>query len=178
MCPHVHIDGIYKLRKSIMYELGQVLKIQYTGFKHYGIYVGNNTVIHNSKKFLRIEEIDLNSFADNRKIQLSSIEAENPKLAVQTARKYLGVPYNLFSENCEHFVRTACGLMKESTQVQKYLISAIGVGALLKSDNSVVQAAGGAAAVAAMLTPTEQSPVKNVAIAVCLAAGIAFLAAK
>ncbi|MCZ4308496.1 MULTISPECIES: lecithin retinol acyltransferase family protein [Vibrio] len=161
-----------------MYELGQVLKIQYTGFKHYGIYVGNDTVIHNSKTFHRVEEIELTSFADNKSIQISSIKPDNPTLAVQTARKYLGIPYNLFSENCEHFVRTSCGLEKESTQVQKYLISAIGVGALLKSDNSVVQAAGGAAALASMLTPTEQSPVKNVAIATCLAAGIAFLASK
>ncbi|ELT6289791.1 lecithin retinol acyltransferase family protein [Vibrio cholerae] len=161
-----------------MYELGQVLKIQYTGFKHYGIYVGNNMVIHNSKKYHRVEETDLTSFADNRNIEKSSIKAENPALAVQTARKYLGIPYSLFSENCEHFVRTACGLVKESTQVQKYLISAVGIGALLKSDNTVVQAAGGAAAVAAMLTPTEQSPVKNVVVAACLAAGIAFLASK
>lgn len=161
-----------------MYELGQVLKIQYTGFNHYGIYVGNNTVIHNSKKYHRVEEIDLTSFADNRIIEKSSIKAENPDLAVQTARKYLGIPYRLFSENCEHFVRTACGLVKESTQLQKYLISAVGIGVLLKSDNTVVQAAGGAAAVAALLTPTEQSPVQNVAVASCLAAGIAFLASK
>ncbi|SEF93354.1 lecithin retinol acyltransferase family protein [Vibrio hangzhouensis] len=161
-----------------MYELGQVLKIQYRGFKHYGIYVGNNTVIHNSKKYQRVEEIDLTSFADNKNIEVSSIKAENPTLAVQTARKYLGVPYSLFSENCEHFVRAACGLVKESTQVQKYLISAIGIGVLLKSDNTVVKAAGGVAALASMLTPTEKSPVKNVAVAACLAAGIAFLAAK
>lgn len=161
-----------------MYQQGQVLKIQYTGFKHYGIYVGNNMVIHNSKKIHSVEEIALEAFSDNRNVQLSSIKAENPELAIQTARKYLGLPYNLFAENCEHFVRTSCGLVKESTQIQKYLISAIGVGALLKSDNAVVQSAGGAAALAAMLTPTEQSPVKNVAIATCLAAGIAFLARK
>ena len=161
-----------------MYQQGQVLKIQYTGFKHYGIYVGNNMVIHNSKKIHSVEEIALEAFSDNRNVQLSSIKTENPELAIQTARKYLGLPYNLFAENCEHFVRTSCGLVKESTQVQKYLISAIGVGALLKSDNAVVQSAGGAAALAAMLTPTEQSPVKNVAIATCLAAGIAFLASK
>ncbi|TOI84910.1 lecithin retinol acyltransferase family protein [Vibrio parahaemolyticus] len=154
------------------------MKIQYTGFKHYGLYIGNNTVIHNSKKYQCVEEIDLNLFADNRKIEVSSIKSENPALAVQRAKKYLGVPYSLFSENCEHFVRTACGLVKESTQVQKYLISAVGVGALLKSDNNVVKAAGGAAALASMLTPTEQSPVKNVAVATCLAAGIAFLASK
>ena len=72
-------------------------------------------------------------------------------------------------------MRTACGLMKESTQVQKYLIAAVGTGALLNSDNRVVQAAGGAAALAALLTPSEQSPVKNAAVLSCLAAGLAFM---
>ncbi|WP_375749615.1 lecithin retinol acyltransferase family protein [Vibrio sp. HN007] len=161
-----------------MYYSGQVLKIQYTGFKHYGIYVGNNTVIHNSKKYRRVEEIDLNSFADNRRIEFSSIKADNPALAVQTARKFLGVPYSLFSENCEHFVRTSCGLVKESTQVQKYLISAIAVAVLLKADNPVVKATAGAAALTSILTPTEQSPLKKVAVAACFAAGIAFLVTK
>jgi len=161
-----------------MYQIGQVLKIQYTGYKHYGIFAGNNMVIHNSKKFRCVEEIDIESFADNRKIELSSIKSENPILAVQTAKKYIGIPYNLFAENCEHFVRTSCGLVKESTQIQKYLISAIGVGALISSDNTVVKSVGGVAALAAMLTPSEQSPVKNVAIASCLALGVAFLASK
>lgn len=161
-----------------MYQPGQVLKIQYTGFKHYGIYVGNDTVIHNSKQHREVQEVDLTTFADNHPIQLSSIKASNPLLAVQSAKKYLGLPYNLFSENCEHFVRTSCGLVKESTQVQKYLISAVGVGALLKSDNPVIQAAAGGAALGSLLTPSEQSPVKNAAIASCLLAGIAFLASK
>ncbi|MUJ29741.1 hypothetical protein GNP73_17385 [Aliivibrio fischeri] len=161
-----------------MYALGQVLKVQYTGFKHYGIYIGNNKVIHNSKKYLKVEEIELEAFADNRQISLSKIKSDTPLIAVQSAKKYLDLPYNLFSENCEHFVRTACGLVKESTQVQKYLISALGIGALLTSNNTIVKSAGGAATIAAMLTPTEESPVKNAAVAACLFAGITYLASK
>ncbi|MFY2508821.1 lecithin retinol acyltransferase family protein [Vibrio pectenicida] len=161
-----------------MYEIGQVLKIQYTGFKHYGIYVGNNTVIHNSKKYQKVEEIDLSNFADSRTIELSSIKAENPALAAQQAKKYLGIPYNLLSENCEHFVRTACGLVKESAQVQKYLIAILGTGVFLNSDNKVVKAAAGAATVTALLTPSEQSPVKNVAVATLATIGIALLTPK
>lgn len=110
--------------------------------------------------------------------KLSSIKSNNPQLSIQKAKKYLGVPYGLFSENCEHFVRVICGLEKESTQVQKYLITALGTGVLLKSDNSIVQAAGGAAAVGALLTSSEKSPVKNSAVLACLAAGITFLATK
>lgn len=156
-----------------MYKLGDVLSIQYTGFKHYGIFIGNNTIVHNSKKFLKIEEISLTDFLDGKEATLSSIKSTNPVLSAQTAKKFLGVPYNLFSENCEHFVRVACGLEKESTQVQKYLISALGVGALLKSDNAIVQAAGTGAAIGALLTPSEQSPVKNSVAMACVGAGIA-----
>ncbi len=159
-----------------MYNLGDVLKVQYTGFKHYGIYAGDGIVIHNSKKFKQVEEISIEDFSDNRQPLISSIKAENPKLAIQTAKKYVGLPYGLFTENCEHFVRLSCGLVKESTQIQKYLITALGTGALLKSDNTIVQAAGGAAAIASLLTSSEQSPVKNAAIAACLAAGVAYLA--
>ncbi|MGI1672028.1 MAG: lecithin retinol acyltransferase family protein [Neptuniibacter sp.] len=158
-----------------MYALGDVLSIQYTGFKHYGIYSGNGLVIHNSKKSKRVEEISIEEFSDSRSVQLSSIRSDNPNIAVQTAKKYLGLPYNLFSENCEHFVRTTCGLVKESTQVQKYMITALGTGALLKSDNAIVKAAAGGAAIGALLTPSEESPVKNAAVLACLAAGIAFL---
>ncbi|WP_406666748.1 lecithin retinol acyltransferase family protein [Gallaecimonas sp. GXIMD1310] len=161
-----------------MFNVGDVLSIQYTGFKHYGIYVGNDVVIHNSKKFGLVQEISLRDFAGNRDISLSSIKPDNPMLAVQRAKKYLNLPYNLFSENCEHFVRTVSGLAKESTQIQKYLITALGTGAFLKADNSVIKAAGGAAAISAMLTPSEKSPVKSAAVAACLAAGIAYLAAN
>ena len=158
-----------------MYNLGDVLSIQYTGFKHYGIYAGNGLVIQNSKKTKQVDEVSIDTFSDGKSINISNIKSINPALAVQTARKYIGLPYNLFGENCEHFVRTSCGLIKESTQVQKYLISALGIGVLLKSDNSIIKIAGGAATIATLLTPTEESPVKNAAVAICLAAGIAFL---
>lgn len=161
-----------------MYNLGDVLSIQYIGFKHYGIYAGDGRVIHNSKQVKRVEDVSLEEFTDNRQIQLSNIRSENPALSVQEAKKYLGLPYGLFSENCEHFVRTTCGLVKESTQVQKYLITALGTGALLKSDNNIIKAAGGAAAAAALLTPSEQSPVRNAAVLACLAAGIAYIASE
>ena len=144
-----------------MYELGNVLSVQYPGFKHYGLYVGDNKVIHNSKKYKKVDEIDLETFKDGRSALISSIKTQNPALAVQTAKKYLNLPYRLFNENCEHFVRTACGLTKESTQVQKYLITALGTGALLKADSSIVKAGGGAAILATLLTSSETSPVKS-----------------
>ena len=157
-----------------MYNPGDVLCVQYTGFKHYGLYIGNNLVIHNSKKFKKVCEIALEEFADGKEIRASNIKAEDPSLAIQTAQKYINVPYDLFSENCEHFVRTVCGLAKESTQLQKYLCFAFGIG-LMKSDNKILKLAGGATAFFSLLTPSEQSPVKNAAVAACLVTGLALL---
>ena len=109
-----------------MYNLGDVLKVQYLGFRHYGIYAGDGTVIHNSKKFKKVEEISIEDFSDGKQLSISSnIKTDNPELAVQTAKKYVGVPYQLFTENCEHFVRLSCSLVKESTQIQKYSIVAL-----------------------------------------------------
>ena len=75
-------------------------------------------------------------------------------------------------------MRVACGLVKEGTQVQKYLITALGTGVLLKSKNVVLKTAGGTAAIVAMLAPSEESPVESAIILSCLAAGIAFLASS
>ena len=62
-------------------------------------------------------------------------------------------------------VRLCHGLEVESTQVQQYVLAAFRAGAALKSDNSLIRAAGGAVALASYLTPTEESPFKNAAVA-------------
>ena len=158
-----------------MFQIGDVLSVQYTGYKHYGIYAGDDLVIHNSKLFKKVVEVSLATFEDGKVIKVSSIKASDPALAIEKAKSYLNVPYALFSENCEHFVRTVCGLEKESTQLQKYLFSALGAGLVLNASNPTVKAIGGAAAIATLLTPAEESPAKNVVIASCLAAGLVFL---
>lgn len=146
-----------------MYNPGDILSIQYGGFKHYGIFIGDDTVIHNSKQSKKVEQISIDGFADNKTINISDlIKADNSIEAIEKATSYLGMSYNLFSENCEHFVRTACGLIKESTQIQKYAIVAIGGGMLFNSDNPVIRTVGAVTAIAATLTPSEKSPMKNV----------------
>ena len=50
------------------------------------------------------------------------------------------------------------------------------MGAFLKSDNTTIKAAGGVAAIASILTPTEKSPVKNALIFGLLTAGILYMA--
>ncbi len=161
-----------------MYALGDVLFIQYTGFKHYGIYVGNSTVIHNSKKFFKVEEISLNEFSDNKEPKISSIKSLTPELSIQKAKQYLGVPYSLFSENCEHFVRVVSGLEKESTQLQKYMVSAFCIGVMLRSENKIFKAVSSTTLIGTLLTPSEKSPIKNATILACLAVGIIFLSTR
>jgi len=157
------------------FNAGDVLATKHVGFRHYRIYVGDNWVIHNSKETGWVELVTLEEFADNHPVTLSTIKPAHPLLAVRRAMRLLNFPYSLFSENCEHFVRTACGLVKESTQVQKYLISASGIGALLMADNNVIKAAGAGALIGEWLTPSEESPVGNAAVGACFTAGLAFL---
>ena len=80
------------------------------------------------------------------------------------------IPYNLMKNNCEHFVRLAHGLKKESTQIQQYFIATLGIGVVLKSNNAFIQSVAGAATIASLLTSSEKSPFKNVAIAMGMVA--------
>ncbi len=163
----------------MQYSAGDILKINFPEFKHYGVYTDTNSVIHNSKKAGHVEETTIEDFAENREISVSAaIKPVDPMSAVEAARQYLGVPYDLFSGNCEHFVRMVCGLEKESKQVQQYMILVLGIGVALETDSDILKIAGSAAALAASATPENGNPVKNAAIAAVIAAGIAFLAKK
>jgi hypothetical protein len=159
-----------------MHPAGTVLKLDFGTYFHYGIADGLGKVIHNSKKHLKVIEESYEAFAEGKKIIVSGITSTNPAKAVITAKRYLGMPYNLIRSNCEHFARLAHGLEVESTQLQQYLLAALGAGAALKCDNTIVRAVGGAVAIASLLTPTEESPFKNASIAALITAGVMALA--
>ena len=159
-----------------MYPAGTVLKLDFGTFFHYGVADGLGMVIHNSKKHLKVMQESYEDFAEGKEIIGSDITSENPAQAAIKAQRYLGMPYNLIQSNCEHFARLCHGLEIESTQIQQYLLVALGAGAAIKSNNVIVQAAGGAVAVASLLTPTEQSPFKNAAIAALITVGLVALA--
>lgn len=147
-----------------MFFLGQVIYVQYPGFKHYGIYIGNDMVIHNSKEAGRVEEVSISNFSDSKEIMSSSIESKTPAMAAENAKRYLGVPYSLFSGNCEHFARVVCGLKKESIQLQKYLIITASTVTFVKADNRKWKAFGVGAAIGTLLTPPEKNPIGNALI--------------
>lgn len=159
-----------------MYDAGAVLKLDFGTFFHYGVADGLGNVIHNSKKHMRVTKEPYKNFAEGKEIIVSELTSANAKQAALRAERYVGMPYNLINSNCEHFARLCHGLEKESTQLQQYLLAALGAGVALKSDNTVIKAAGGAVVLASLLTPSEESPFKNAAVAALIAAGIAILA--
>lgn len=159
-----------------MYSAGTVLKLDFGSFYHYGVADGFGNVIHNSKKHFQVKIDSYDAFSEGKEIILSSITSDNPAQAAINAKRYIGMPYNLVQSNCEHFARLCHGLEVESTQIQQYLLAALGAGAALKCDNAVIKAAGGAVALASLLTPTEESPFKNATVAALVAVGIVALA--
>jgi hypothetical protein len=161
-----------------MYQPGTVLKLDFGTFHHYGIADGAGYVVHNSKKRLMVTRESYDEFADGRKILVSEITSANPSFAAIIAQRYIGMPYNLVKSNCEHFARLCHGLEKESTQIQQYLLAALGAGMAVKSDNSVIQTVGGTVALASLLTPSEESPFQNALIASLVVAGVMLLASK
>ncbi len=159
-----------------MYLAGTTLKLDFGTFFHYGIADGKGNVIHNSKKRLMVTRESEEEFAEGKEIQISSITSDKPESAVAKAERYIGMPYNLIKNNCEHFARLSHSIEIESTQIQQYLLAALGAGAVLKGDNVIIKSAGGAIALASLLTPTEESPFKNAAIAALVTIGIVALA--
>ena len=159
-----------------MYPAGTVLKLDFGSFFHYGLANGDGKVIHNSKVRKKVTVESYEEFTEGKEIIVSDITSDNLSRSVVLAMRYVGMPYHLLSANCEQFVRLCHGLEIESTQVQQYLLAAFGAGIALKSDNPYTQAAGGAVALASYLTPTEESPFKNAAIAGLIAVGLLALA--
>lgn len=158
-----------------MYPAGTVLKLDFGTFFHYGLADGAGKVIHNSKTRLKVAIDSYEDFAEGKEILVSALTSSDPSRSVTMAQRYVGMPYNLLSANCEQFVRLCHGLEVESTQVQQYLLAALGAGMALKSDNPYIKATGSAVALASYLTPTEESPFKNAGIAALIAVGVVAL---
>jgi len=161
-----------------MYSAGSVLKINMGSYFHYGLADGLGNVIHNSKRNMQVTSESYEGFSNQREIELSEITSANPSYAVNMANRYLGMPYNLFASNCEQFVRMCYGHESESTQVQQYMIMALGAGMAIKGKNELTKAIGIASSVAALLTPAEESPYQNVLVASLIAVGVVALANK
>lgn len=103
---------------------GSVIAVQAGPFRHVGI-VGNPTgpfgpsVISTSHRRGQVAEESLSEFANGGRLSFLGYPGELPwSMVVTRARSRLGEPWNLFSANCEHFVRWAHDLEVRSPQLR------------------------------------------------------------
>ena len=143
----------------------------YTGYFHYGIADGLGNVIHNSKKYMKVVIESLDSFAEGKEVQMSSVTSDDKLNAAIRAKRYIGMPYDIIFNNCEHFAFLAHGHEPESRQLQEYFIMLIGVG-LSKSKDPIFRNVGIGASIGTMLTPSEKSPFKNAGIGALIGIGL------
>ncbi len=106
------------------YTLGTVIFITIGPIKHYGIISGINElgeilVISNSKARRCVTEEPLREFSLGRQTVVDGYPSNcDPRDVIERAQSQLGKKYDLFSDNCEHFVRWAHHLQPESPQLQ------------------------------------------------------------
>jgi len=91
-------------------------KIGFPLIAHYGVYIGNNTVIENNSEH-GVRKISLQNFKQGMSGQLIYEPLANPSKAINLANNYLNRPYSLLSFNCEHFVNLIKSGKPSSSQV-------------------------------------------------------------
>lgn len=95
-------------------DLGDHLYVSKAGYHHHGIYSGSGKVIHYggfAEKFKKekIKEVSLSDFLNGNDVIIAEYSESERKYSrsksVERARSRIGEDgYNLFSNNCEHFV--------------------------------------------------------------------------
>ncbi|MEZ8093614.1 lecithin retinol acyltransferase family protein [Photobacterium swingsii] len=157
--------------ESRAYPIGTVLKIRCTSYWHYGMSDGGGGVIHNSKKRRQVQFDTIDEFAEGREVIVSSITSDNPEQAFLYAKKFVGTPYNIFSQNCEQFVRQAHGLPVECTQFQRLMLVVFGSYLVIGEKNRFIKIAGVGILAGSFLSPSEKSPYRRAMKGAVIAAG-------
>ena len=122
---------------------GDVLSVNRGIYKHYGVYVGNNTVVHFSggegfelsAKRACIRKTSLENFRKNDEIQIETrcCESYSRKETVMRALGAVGTEkgkYALPWNNCEHFANWCRYGEKRSSQVEEFFSKVGGLGLL------------------------------------------------
>jgi len=87
-------------------------------YTHYGIVSEDGHVIHSSKRLKKVVQESLANFCDGNPWWVSNIKGQRSAGdVVAWARSQIGQRWDLLDANCEHFVRVAHGLKKQSVQV-------------------------------------------------------------
>ena len=122
---------------------GDVLSVNRGLYRHYGIYVGNNTVVHFSggkghelsAHRACIRKSSLEDFSKGCEVQIETKcgESFNRRETVMRAMKALGSEkgkYSLPWNNCEHFASWCRYGEKRSLQVEEFAARFAGISAL------------------------------------------------
>lgn len=116
---------------------GTVIAVRYSMYKHFAIVSDNRednkidgmpNLISLSYRTHGVQEEPWHTVVGNRNIEKSNIQGSCPtELVLSRAREFIDrkVKYQLFTFNCEHFVRYAHGLPMESIQVKRALHGAV-----------------------------------------------------
>ena len=110
---------------------GDIIRIKYHNFYHYGIYLGNDDVIEFGRpneiineKDIKIHIIKINEFCIDTLYQVRKysfgelLKKNNRNKVCKIALNHLGEGnYNIIYNNCEHFVNLCVFNKKTSTQV-------------------------------------------------------------
>ena len=99
-------------------------KIAGMAIRHYGIYVGNERVIHASYDEKKITDEVLTDFAAGEELKRSDdVEhlSINRHHVLCRAFRAIGYPYKLTKQNCEHFVYWCATGIPKSPTVTKFL---------------------------------------------------------
>ncbi|HBT41727.1 MAG TPA: hypothetical protein DIW51_05815 [Rhodospirillaceae bacterium] len=101
-----------------MYQIGDVLSVPKFMYRHYMIVVGPGEVAHGSKEKGCVTIEKLKDVTKNREPRHHGRWSSLPdREIVLRAKKIVGTPYRLFSDNCEHVVREISGKKRSSPQV-------------------------------------------------------------
>lgn len=118
-------DIIEPLETEVGMEVGDHLVTARSGYTHHGIYAGDGRVIHYSGlsdglKAGAVEMVSLDSFGSGRPVAVrpEPLRIYKGKAAVDRALLRIGEDtYNVFTNNCEHFVNHCIFGVKVSQQV-------------------------------------------------------------
>lgn len=156
---------------------GTTVKIWCETYWHFGLIDQTGVrVIHNSKKHGKVVRESLETFASGADAYVcDEVFSRNVTAAIQRAENALGLAYNLWRANCEHFVRWAHGLEPTSPQIQRALAIAASL-ALLTSSNPFIKAAGFGGIAGSWLAPKGTSPAAVALGAGALAVTVALIA--
>ena len=106
--------------------------VRHHGLLSYNSSLGSYTAISSSGKYGQVVEEPLEMFANGKQIRNEGYPGNKPpQEVIEIAKSLVGDKYNLFKNNCEHFVRKAHGIKPESPQLLAFILLALSLVALL-----------------------------------------------